>query len=107
MLRGMIASTYRIIVVLYRRFDLRRGDLHHRFANFSWRLVSCDLNDGDISILASKRIRKCIPDEGVIHGDPRTMDHVSARSALYGHIRNSRKNSSLPVGRFWQGACAG
>jgi hypothetical protein len=68
MLRGMIASTYRIIIVLYRRFDLRRRDLHHRFANFSWRLVSCDLNDGDISILASKRIRKCLPDEGVIHG---------------------------------------
>src|SRR6478752_6938563 len=32
MLRGMIASTYRTIVALYRRFDLRRCDLHHSFA---------------------------------------------------------------------------
>src|SRR6476660_3617041 len=27
-----------------RRFDLGRYDLHHRLANFSWRLVSCDLD---------------------------------------------------------------
>src|SRR6476620_9826451 len=32
MLRGMIASTYRTIVALYRQFDLRRCDLHHSFA---------------------------------------------------------------------------
>jgi hypothetical protein len=44
MLRGMIASTYRTINALYRRFDLRRCDLHHRLANFSRRLVSCDLD---------------------------------------------------------------
>jgi hypothetical protein len=59
MLRRMIASTYRTIVALYRRIDFRRCDLHHRFANFSWRLVSCDLNGGDISILASNADRYC------------------------------------------------
>jgi hypothetical protein len=35
MLRGMIASIYRTIEVLYRWFDLRRYDLHHRLAHFS------------------------------------------------------------------------
>src|SRR5678815_1448290 len=44
MLHDMIASTYRTIDALYRRFDLGRYDLHHRLANFSWRLVSCDLD---------------------------------------------------------------
>src|SRR4029077_7618732 len=32
MLRGMIASTYRTKVALYRRSDLRRCDLHHSVA---------------------------------------------------------------------------
>src|SRR3954470_907244 len=39
MLRGMTASTYRTIVVLYRRFDLRRCDLHHSFAFLAARVL--------------------------------------------------------------------
>src|SRR5262249_38573672 len=39
MLRGMIASTYRPIVLPYRWFDLRRCDLRHRLAHFSARLI--------------------------------------------------------------------
>jgi hypothetical protein len=39
MLRGMIASTYRTIVALYRPFDLRRCDLHHSFAFLAARVL--------------------------------------------------------------------
>src|SRR5262245_65150538 len=47
MLRGMIASTYRPIVLPYRWFDLRRCDLRHRLAHFSARLIGWG-SDGSV-----------------------------------------------------------
>ena len=74
MLRGMIASTYRTIIALYRRFDLRRCDLHHRLANFSWRLVSCDLDRVPVAPHMPHRAARATPE-----ASPRPSTSPSAR----------------------------